>query len=87
MVDFVGTQVDPDMQIEGWMMDDKEEEERKILQAVLITHQTTLQDDTEAHTVTGQWWAGQYLDQNRFGVYIFDPLFKHQFHSGMPSRT
>lgn len=49
---------------------------RKRLHTVLITHQTTLQDETGIWTMMGQWWAGPHIDRGTLDMHVLDPLFK-----------
>lgn len=46
------------------------------LHTVLTTGQTTLQDETEAQTVKGQWWAGPQLDLGLLRYAYPCPLLK-----------
>lgn len=48
----------------------------KKLQIVLTTHLTTLQSETEAQTMVGQWWAGPHPEWGCLDVNVLDSVFK-----------
>lgn len=47
---------------------------QKKLQIALTTHLTTLQSETEAQTMVGQWWAGPHPEWDCLDVNVLGPV-------------
>lgn len=60
---------------------------RKRCHRVLTTCQTTVQPETEAQTMLGQWWAGANPDLDCLDVHILNPQFRLYITSGSQGWT
>lgn len=47
---------------------------------VLTTHETSVQDETQAQTRLVLWWVGPYHDQDCLNIHIPIPLFRLRPH-------